>query len=78
MTGALIILAVTVIAGILLYAWHRMTTKPGIDDVVTPTPRSRLSNSATCSTPSSATTLPAGHAAFSYAASRCPRPYTTN
>ena len=34
MTGALIILAVTVIAGILLYTWHRMTTKPGIDDVV--------------------------------------------
>ena len=29
MTGALIILAVTVIAGIILYAYHRMTTKPG-------------------------------------------------
>ena len=34
MTGALIILAVTVIAGIILYAYHRMTTKPGVDDVV--------------------------------------------
>ena len=31
MTGALIILAVTVIAGTLLYTRHRTTTKPGID-----------------------------------------------
>ena len=49
MTGALIILAVTVIAGILLYTWHRMTTKPGIDDVVNePRPEGCCGEHAVC------------------------------
>ena len=49
MTGALIILVVTVIAGILLYTWHRMTTKPGIDDVVNePRPEGCCGQHAAC------------------------------
>lgn len=40
MIGALIILAITVITGILLYTYHRLTVKPEDDVVVQPTPDS--------------------------------------
>ena len=40
MIGALIILAITVITGIVLYTYHRLTVKPEDDVVVQPTPDS--------------------------------------